>query len=86
MTLPPTLALTLTLSPPYPEPNPYPNPNRTQVALALRRGEPLEGAAAAAVAGWHAKALRRQVLQTARDYALWPFCLYFNGYYHGYLY
>ena len=35
-----------------------------QVALALHRGEALEAAAAAAVAGWHTKALRRQVQQT----------------------
>ena len=35
-----------------------------QVALALRRGEALEAAATAAVAGWHTKALRRQVQQT----------------------
>ena len=43
-----------------------------QVALALRRGEALGAAAAAAVAGWHAKALRRQVQQTVWNHAPWP--------------
>ena len=43
-----------------------------QVALALRRGEALEAAAAAAVAGWHTKALRRQVQQTVWSHAPWP--------------
>ena len=44
---------------------------RTQVALALRRGEALGAAAAAAVAGWHKKALRRQVQQTVWNHASW---------------
>ena len=67
------MAPLLTLTPILARPWPYMTEAATlcnQVALALRRGEALE-AAAAAVAGWHTKALRRQVQQTVWNHASW---------------